>query len=111
LKAVHCWGVMTSVHLVFRNVIDCDSYIALPYFVTDRRFNLQLAAGLEAELDFVPNGAANPPTVRHPCDGSKPHSGRTAHNLKDAGHRIDPLHGVDVGGEICRHYLKVLDVQ
>lgn len=44
---------MAAEHLVFGNMVDDESLLALANFVTDRRFDFEFAAGLGKALDLA----------------------------------------------------------
>jgi|GEM_PF-1877238 len=86
-------------------VIDDDRLPALPDFMADRAFNLQLATRLQTKVDFVKHAAGDPAVLSHAGDCGEPHPGCTAHNVKDRGHRFYAVHALNIGLKILRHLL------
>src|ERR1700712_335632 len=96
LKAVHRRGVVAAERLIFRDMIDNHRFVALANLVTDRRFDLQFAARLEAELNFVPSRAAYPSLLGDARDCGEAHAGRPADHIEDLWYGIDTLNRIDV---------------
>jgi hypothetical protein len=71
--------------------------------VADRGLDLQLAAGLEAELNVVTDGAGDPPILGDPGYGGKAHPRNAAHDFKDGGHSIDAIDSGNIRFEVSRH--------
>ncbi len=94
---------MTAETGVVGNVLNDNGFMAEPDFVANRRFELEFTSGFQAEGDLVARRTANPMVLSNAGDGSKAHTGRTAHNLKDAGYGIDTLYRVDVRRKIVHH--------
>ncbi len=81
---------MAAEGLVRRDVVDDHRPAALPDLVADRGLDLELAAGLEPELDLVAHLAGDPAVLADPRHRGKAHAGRAAHDLENRGHDVDP---------------------
>jgi hypothetical protein len=94
---------MTAIGGIVGDVVDDDRFVALPNFVANRGFDLQLPAGDQAEGDLIPNGAANPAVFGHTRDRGEAHSGRTANHFKDTRYGVDTLHGSNIRAQVGHH--------
>ena len=70
--------------------------------VADGGLDLQLAAGLQAEIDLVAHLAGDPAVLGDPRHGGEAHAGGAAHDLEDGRHRIDAPDRGDVLVQIAR---------
>src|SRR4051794_15298414 len=100
---------MAAERLVFRDMIDDDRLMALPDLVTDRRFDLQLAARLETKFDFVANGTAYPLLFGDTRDRRETHTRRAANHTKDSRHGVDALNRIDIRLKYSFHQLENAD--
>ncbi len=100
LEAVHRRRVMLAVERVLGDVIDRHRLAALAYLVADGGLDLELAAGLQAEPDFVVHRAADPPLFGDARDRGEPHAGDPADDIQDGRDGIDGADGIDVRPEI-----------
>jgi hypothetical protein len=85
---------------VFGDIIDNDRLAALADFMADRRFDLQFAAGLEPEVDFIEHAACDPAILGHACNRGEPHPGCAAHYVKDCWNRFYAAYRLNVGPKI-----------
>jgi hypothetical protein len=86
-----------------RDVADDDRLSVLPDFMAERRFDFELAAGLQAELDRVPHPTGDPPIIGHPRDRSETHACGIAYDVENRRHRGNLFDRVDIDLEIMRH--------
>jgi hypothetical protein len=87
---------MIAIQFIFCDVINDNGIAALPDFMADCRFNLQLATGLKAEGDLIEHIAGNPPVLSHSCDSRKTHSGAATDHFQHGFHSRDSLNSVYV---------------
>jgi hypothetical protein len=81
--------VMVAELRVFFDVVDIDGWASRPDLVADRRCDVELAAGLQSEMDFVAGGAGNPTVLRDPGNGGKTHTRRAADHIEDYGNSFN----------------------
>jgi hypothetical protein len=60
----------------------------LPDFLANRGFDLQLAAWLQTEGNFIAHRAGNPPCLGNPGDSGKTHARRAADDIQYRRHRL-----------------------
>lgn len=85
LKTIHLWGMMVGEPGVCRDMVDDHGCAAVPYLVADRGFHLQLSAGLQTELDLIPDAAGDPAFFRDFGNDGKAHTGGTANDFEHGG--------------------------
>jgi hypothetical protein len=88
--------VVIAIQLIFCHVVDDHDLAALPDFIADGGFNLQLAAGLQAERDMIQHIAGNPPVFGYPRNSRKTHPRAAANHFQHGFHTRNPLDSVDV---------------
>src|SRR5271169_1674146 len=93
---------MPAIDLILGDVIDDDSFVTLPDFVADGRFDLQLAARMETKRDLIADAARDPAVLGNSRDGSESHTGRPAHHFEDRRHRYDAADGVNIGLKVVQ---------
>ena len=95
-EAVSGWRRMTAVDVMFRHVVDDHGLAIVADFAADRARDIELVAGLEAEIDLVEKRAGDPSVLRDPGDGREPHAGRLADDLEHGGDSPDPRYCGDI---------------
>jgi hypothetical protein len=93
LDVVEPGRVVVAVHGVGAGVVDDHRQPGRARFHAERGFHLELAAGLQAELDRVFHRAGGPGAVGHAGHGGEAHAGVLADDLEQRGHRADAAHG------------------
>ena len=71
--------------------------------VADGGLDLELAAGLQAEVDLVAHRAGDPAVLGDARDRGKAHAGGAADDVEDGRNRVDAADRVDVVLEVVRH--------
>ncbi len=69
---------------------------ALPDLVTNGGFDVEFAAGRQAERDLVAHGATDPALFGDARDGRETHAGRAADHFQNSRNRRDTLYGSNV---------------
>ena len=95
---------MAAIGLVLGDMVDDDRLTAFADFMANRGFDLQLAAGLQAEIDVVQNPAGDPAFAGDPGDRGKPHACGAADDIEDGWHGIDARNGIDVGLKVMSYF-------
>jgi hypothetical protein len=103
LEAVHRRGRMPAIDFILGHVIDDHRFAGLADLMTDGGLDLELAAGFEAEIDFVIDREADPAVRGDARYGGKAHPGDAAHDIQDRRHRLDGLDHGDVCLKIVTH--------
>lgn len=83
--------MMPVVELILRDFIDDHRFLIAADFVTDRRLQFQLIARLKAEFDLVAYCATHPAAFCNTRNGGEAHACRTADDIKNSGHSLDPV--------------------
>jgi hypothetical protein len=73
---------MSAPHFIFRDIVNDNRLMALPDFIANRCFDLQLSARLESEVYLVENAARNPAVLGNARHRRESHSRGAAHNLQ-----------------------------
>jgi hypothetical protein len=85
------------------HVVDDDEFAVFPDFVANGGLDLELTALLQAEVDVVTDGAADPAIRRDAGDRHEAHAGNAAYRIQNLGHRADLLDGIHICLDIGRH--------
>jgi hypothetical protein len=72
-------------------VAEDDRLAVLADFIAQRGFELEIAAGLQPEIEPVEHGAGRPAHFGHACDRGEAHAGDLGDGPEDARHGVDPL--------------------
>ncbi len=81
---------MAAVALILRDVVNGHDPAGLADLVADCGLNLELAARLETEFNFIADRARNPAILGHSCYCGEALAGHVAYHLEDCRDLADP---------------------
>ena len=93
LQAIDLRRVVVRVNGVLGHMVDDDRLAALSDLVAKRGFDLELAAGLQSEVDVIAHAAGDPSVLGDARNRSETHPRRSAHNAKNCRDRLDAADG------------------
>ena len=98
LESIEARRGMVPINLVAIDVVDDHRFLREPDFAADRRFQFQLPAGFQTEIDHVQHAAGHPSIRCDPGDGGKTHPGGSAKHVENLWRDGNAADGVEVLG-------------
>src|SRR5579872_7253627 len=95
--------MVSTIARVLRRMVEGDNLAILTYIAAQRGLNRQLAAGRQAEIQMIEDGAGDPAVFGYAGHGGKAHAGCAANNIKDGRYRLDASGRIHVSDKIDSH--------
>ena len=90
--------MMIVKQVILLDMIDDYRLMAIPNFITNCRFNRQLATRNEAELTIIADTTSNPLVFGNPGYGRKSHPGSVTDNVQKGRYNGNSIYPVNIPG-------------